>query len=71
MRDDPAEIPVISAGDSPKQFWRWQGCPLFDTDLPVFALLTTALSTLQGALKDGFRNRFTWLYKLRGYGLCS
>ena len=35
-------------------FWHGQGCPLFDVVHPAFPLPTTALPTLQGALKDGF-----------------
>ena len=31
-----------------------QRCPLFDVVHPTFPLLTMALPTLQGALKDGF-----------------
>ena len=58
MRDDSAEILLqfffFSAGSSCEQFWHGQGCPLFDVVHPVLSLPTTASSTLQGALKDGF-----------------
>ena len=53
MRDDSAEIffqsllhEAIAMG---------QICPFFDTVYPAFTLPTTALPTLQDALKDGFR----------------
>ena len=35
-------------------FLHRQGCALFDVVHPAFPLQTTALPTLQGALKDGF-----------------
>ena len=47
-------LPVFSAGNHHEQFWHKRGCPLFDVVHPAFPLLTTALPTLQGALKDGF-----------------
>ena len=47
-------LPVFSAGGPCEQFWHCQGCPLFDVVHPAFHLPTTALPTLQGALKDGF-----------------
>ena len=34
--------------------WHDQGCPLFDVVHAAFPLPTTALLTLEGALKDGF-----------------
>ena len=37
-----------------EQFWQGQGCPLSNVHHPAFPLSTTALPTLQGALKDGF-----------------
>ena len=43
-------LPVLSTGGPCEQFWR----PLFDVVHPAFPLPTTASSTLQGALKDGF-----------------
>ena len=48
-------LPVFSAGGSCGQFWHGQGCPLFDAVHPAFPLPTTASPTLQGVLKDGFR----------------
>ena len=36
-----------------EHFWHGQGCSLFDAVHPAFLLPTTALSTLQDALKDG------------------
>ena len=36
----------------------WAGSPLFDVVLPAFPLPTTASPTLQGTLKDGFREVF-------------
>ena len=47
-------LPVFSAGGSCEQFCHRQGCPLFDIVHPAFPLLTTALPTLQGVLKNGF-----------------
>ena len=47
-------LPVFSAGGHCKQFWHWQGCPLFDLVHPAFLLSTTVSPTLQGAMKDGF-----------------
>ena len=47
-------LPVFSEGGACKQFWHGQGCPFFDVVHPAFPLPTTASSTLQGALKDGF-----------------
>ena len=47
-------LPVFSADGPCEQFWRGQGCPLFDVVHPAFTLPTTASPTLQGALKDGF-----------------
>ena len=41
-------------GSRCEQFWRGQGCPLFDVVHPVFPLPTTASPTLQAALKNGF-----------------
>ena len=46
-------LPVFPTGDPRKYFWHGQGCPLFDVHSEFF-LLTTASTTLQGALKDGF-----------------
>ena len=48
-------LPVFSAGGPCEHFWHGQGCPHFDVIHPAFPLLTTALPTLQDALKDGFR----------------
>ena len=48
-------LPVFSAGGPCEQFWHGQGCPLFDVVHPAFLLQTIASPTLQGALKDGFR----------------
>ena len=47
-------LPVFSADGPCEQFWHRQGCPLFDVVHPAFSLLTTAMHSLQGALKDGF-----------------
>ena len=57
MRDDSAEILFQSFLQGPprEQFWHGQGCPLFDIVRGAFLLPTTASSTLQGTLKDGFR----------------
>ena len=56
MTNDSAEIlfQSFSAGGPCEQFWHGQGCPLFDFVHAAFPLPTTALLTLQGALKDGF-----------------
>ena len=56
VRDNAAEILFQSflAGGPCGEFWHGQGCPLFDVVHPVLSLPTTASSTLQGALKDGF-----------------
>ena len=44
-----------SSSEGPcEQYWHGQGCPVFDVVHPAFPLLTTALPTFQGALKDGF-----------------
>ena len=43
-----------TAGGHCEQFWHRQRCPLFDVFHPAFPLPTTALPTLQDALKDGF-----------------
>ena len=51
-------LPVFSAGDSCEQFCHGRGCPLFDVIHPAFPLPTTASPTLQGALKNGFREAF-------------
>ena len=55
MRGDSAEIlfQSFSAGGLCQQFWHGQMCPLFDVH-PAFQRPTTALPTLQGALKVGF-----------------
>ena len=45
-------LPVFSAGGPCGQFWRGQGCPLFDVVHPAFPLPITASPTFQGALKD-------------------
>ena len=47
-------VPVFSAEGHREQFWHGQGCTLFDVVHPAFPTLATALSTLQGALKDDF-----------------
>ena len=47
-------LPVFPAGGHFEWFWHGQGCPLFDIVHPTFPLPSTASSTLQGALKDGF-----------------
>ena len=56
MTDDSEEInsQSFSVGGHCEQSWHGQGCPLFDVVHPAFPLLTTASSTRQGALKDGF-----------------
>ena len=43
-------LPVFPARSPCEQFWPGQGCPLFGVVHPAFPL-----PTLQGALKDGFR----------------
>ena len=48
-------LPAFSAGGHWEQFWQGQGCPFFDVVHPAFPLPTTASPTLQGALKNGFR----------------
>ena len=48
-------LPFVFAGGHCKQVWHGQGCPLFDVVHPAFPLPTTASPTLQGVLKDGFR----------------
>ena len=57
MTDDSAEILFrsFSAGGPFEQFWHGQERSLFDVVHSAFPLPTTALPTLQGALKDGFR----------------
>ena len=40
-------LPVFSAGGPCEQFWRGQGCPLFDVVHPAFPLPTTASPILQ------------------------
>ena len=45
-------LPVFSAVC--EQFWHGQGCPHFDVVHAAFPQPTTALPTLQIALKDGF-----------------
>ena len=52
-------LPVFSAGGPCVQFWHGQGCPLFDVIHQAFTQPTTAPSTFQGALKDGFE-RLSW-----------
>ena len=55
MTDDSAEIfQSFSAGGPCEQLWRGQEWSLFDVVHSAFFLPTTALPTLQGALKDGF-----------------
>ena len=55
MKDESAEILFQSSAGGPcEQFWHGQKCPLFDAEHPSFLLLTTASSTLEGALKNGF-----------------
>ena len=49
-------FPVFSAGGLCEQFWHGQGGPLCDAVRPAFPLPTTVSPTLQGALKDGFRD---------------
>ena len=49
-------LPVFFAEGLCEQFWRGQGCPLFDDVNPAFPLTTTA--SLQGFLKDGFGEAF-------------
>ena len=53
MTDDSAEVlfQSFSAGGPCEQFWHVEGCPLFDVVHPAFPLPTTALPTLQDALK--------------------
>ena len=57
-REDSAEILCHSfffAGGPCEHFWHGQEChPLFDVVRTAFPLPTTASSTLQGALADGF-----------------
>ena len=48
-------LPVLSAGGPCEQFWHGQGCHLFDVVYPAFPPPTTTSPTLQGALKDDFR----------------
>ena len=57
MRDDSAEILFQSflAGGPCEQLCHRHGCPLFDVVHPAFPLPTTASPTLQGALKNGFK----------------
>ena len=45
---------IFSVGSRCEQFWRGQGCPLFDVVHPVFPLLTTTSPIFQDALKDHF-----------------
>ena len=45
----------LPAEGSCEQFWHGQGCPLFDVVRVAFPLPTAALPTLEGALKDSFR----------------
>ena len=52
-------LPVFSARGHCEQFRHGQGCPLFDVVYPAFPLPTTALPTLQGALKDVLE-RLSW-----------
>ena len=47
-------LPVFPAVGPCEQFWHGQICPLFDVVHAAFPLPSTASSTLQGALKDGF-----------------
>ena len=47
-------LSVFSAEGPCEQFWHGQICPLFDIVHPAFPLPTTALPTLQGALKEKF-----------------
>ena len=56
MRDDSAEIlfQSLSTGSPCKQFWRGQGCPLFNVVHPAFSLSITALPTFKDALKGCF-----------------
>ena len=55
MRDDSAEILFQSfLQEVLGQFWHGQICPFFDVVHPAFPLPTTASSTFQSALKDGF-----------------
>ena len=56
MTADSAEILFrsFSAGGPCKQYWLGQECSLFDVIHPAYPLPTTALPTLQGALKDDF-----------------
>ena len=69
MKDDSAEIsfPVFSAGGHHEQFLHGQGHPLFDVVCPAVPLPTSALPTLQGALKDGFGEAVVMLVHNDGY----
>ena len=51
---DSPQVFFFSARGPCEQFWREQGCPLFDVIHPEFPLLTMVSPTLQGALKNGF-----------------
>ena len=46
---------VFPEGGPREQFWRGQGCPLFDDVGPAFLLPTTALPALQRTPKGGYR----------------
>ena len=48
-------IPIFSVGGHHEQFWHGQGYPLFDVVHLPFPLPTTASPTVQGVLKNGFR----------------
>ena len=71
MKDDSPEIlfQSFSEGGPCEQFWHGQGCPLFDVADPAFPLPTTALPTLQDALKDGFKEAVLRSAKGEAYDL--
>ena len=48
-------LPVYFVEGHCEQFRHGQVCPHFDAVQPAFPLPTTALPTLQGALRDDFR----------------
>ena len=56
-------LPVFPAGGHCEQFWHGQRCPILDVVHPAFPLPTTALPTLQGALRmvlERLSWRVTW-----------
>ena len=56
MNDDsPESFGQSLLHEAPCEQFCPQGCPLFDVVHPAFPMPTTASPTLQGAMKDGFR----------------